>query len=55
MSGPVEIAEVAKPALQDSSVLVEVYAASLNPIDNILRAGLFASDVRTHVSACEGL
>ena len=37
--GPVEIAEVAKPELQDSSVLVEVYAASLNPIDNILRAG----------------
>ena len=35
--GPVEIAEVAKPELQDSSVLVEVYAASLNPIDNILR------------------
>ncbi|MDA8636540.1 NADP-dependent oxidoreductase [Rhodobacteraceae bacterium] len=37
--GPVEIAEVAKPELQDSSVLVEVYAASFNPIDNILRAG----------------
>ena len=37
--GPVEIAEVAKPELQDSSVLVEVYASSLNPIDNILRAG----------------
>lgn len=37
--GPVEIAEVARPKLQDSSVLVEVYAASLNPIDNILRAG----------------
>ena len=36
--GPVEIAEVAKPELQDSSVFVEVYAASLNPIDNILRA-----------------
>ena len=37
--GPVEIAEVARPKLQDSSVLVEVFAASLNPIDNILRAG----------------
>ena len=37
--GPVEIAEVAKPELQDASVLVEVHAASLNPIDNILRAG----------------
>ena len=36
---PVEIAEVAKPALKDGSVLIEVHAASLNPIDNILRAG----------------
>ncbi len=37
--GPVEIAEVARPELQDESVLIEVHAASLNPIDNILRAG----------------
>ena len=36
---PVEIAEVARPELQDGSVLIEVRAASLNPIDNILRAG----------------
>ena len=36
---PVEIVEIAKPELQDKSVLVEVHAASLNPIDNILRAG----------------
>jgi len=38
-AGPVEIVEVAKPLLQDSSVLIQVHAASLNPIDNILRAG----------------
>ncbi|SDL68072.1 NADP-dependent oxidoreductase [Aliiruegeria lutimaris] len=38
-AGPVEIADVAKPLLQDSSVLIQVHAASLNPIDNILRAG----------------
>jgi len=36
---PVEIAEVPRPELQDDSVLIEVHAASLNPIDNILRAG----------------
>lgn len=36
---PVEIAEITKPELQDGSVLVEVHAASLNPIDNIVRAG----------------
>ena len=35
----VEIAEVDKPELQDDSVIIEVHAASLNPIDNILRAG----------------
>jgi len=35
----VEIAEIEKPALQDDTVIVEVHAASLNPIDNILRAG----------------
>ncbi len=35
----VEITEVEKPALVDDSVIVEVHAASLNPIDNILRAG----------------
>ncbi len=37
--GPVEIAEVTRPELQNESVLIEVHAASLNPIDNILRAG----------------
>ena len=36
---PVEIAKVARPELQDRSVLIEVHAAGLNPIDNILRAG----------------
>ncbi len=37
--GPVEIAEVTRPELQNESVLIAVHAASLNPIDNILRAG----------------
>lgn len=36
---PVEIAEVDRPALHEDSVIIEVHAASLNPIDNILRAG----------------
>lgn len=35
----VEIAEIEKPSLQEDSVIIEVQAASLNPIDNILRAG----------------
>lgn len=38
-AAPLEIAEIAKPVLKDDSVLIEVHAASVNPIDNILRAG----------------
>lgn len=38
-AAPIEVSEIAKPVLQDGSVLIEVSAASLNPIDNILRAG----------------
>ncbi len=35
----VEITDVAIPDLKDDSVIIEVHAASVNPIDNILRAG----------------
>lgn len=35
----IEISEVPKPVLDADSVLVQVHAASLNPIDNIVRAG----------------
>ncbi|WP_306258707.1 NADP-dependent oxidoreductase [Pararhizobium sp. IMCC21322] len=38
-SAPVVIAQIAKPDLKDDTVLIEVHAASVNPIDNILRAG----------------
>ena len=38
-AAPIEIAEIAKPDLKNDSVLIEVHAASVNPIDNILRAG----------------
>lgn len=37
--GDVVIAEINTPELSDDSVLIAVHAASLNPIDNILRAG----------------
>ena len=36
---PIELTEVDKPALKDDSFLVAVHAASVNPIDNILRSG----------------
>lgn len=38
-AGPVEISDIPKPVLKDDSVIIEVHAASINPIDNILRAG----------------
>lgn len=37
--GPVEIAEIDAPALAADSVLIDVHAASVNPIDNLVRAG----------------
>lgn len=36
----IEMADIAKPSLKDDSVIIEVRAASLNPIDNILRSGV---------------
>ncbi|MDA3838821.1 MAG: NADP-dependent oxidoreductase [Candidatus Delongbacteria bacterium] len=35
----VEITDVPQPKLIDDSILIEVYAASINPIDNLVRAG----------------
>jgi NADPH:quinone reductase-like Zn-dependent oxidoreductase len=38
-AAPIEISDTAKPILKDDSVVIEVHAASVNPIDNILHAG----------------
>lgn len=35
----VEIVEIAKPELLEDSLMIEVHAASINPIDNIVKAG----------------
>ena len=35
----VEISDIAKPALLPDSVMIEVHAASVNPVDNLIRAG----------------
>jgi len=37
--GQVIISEIDRPVLQNDSVLMRVHAASLNPIDNVLRSG----------------
>ncbi|MRD47987.1 NADP-dependent oxidoreductase [Caenimonas koreensis] len=35
----VEVADIAQPALLDDSLMIEVHAASVNPVDNLIRAG----------------
>jgi NADPH:quinone reductase-like Zn-dependent oxidoreductase len=35
----IEISNIAKPALLADSVMIEVHAASVNPVDNLIRAG----------------
>jgi NADPH:quinone reductase-like Zn-dependent oxidoreductase len=37
--GAIEIGDIEKPELKDDSVLISVHAASVNPIDDILRMG----------------
>ncbi len=35
----VVVTDIAKPALLDDSVMIEVHASSVNPVDNLIRAG----------------
>ncbi len=34
-----QLSDIAKPVLLDDSVMIEVYASSVNPVDNVIRAG----------------
>jgi NADPH:quinone reductase-like Zn-dependent oxidoreductase len=36
---PVEVTDIAPPAMLDDSLMIEVHAASVNPVDNLIRAG----------------
>ena len=36
---PVTVTDIAKPALLDDSVMIQVHASSVNPVDNLIRAG----------------
>jgi NADPH:quinone reductase-like Zn-dependent oxidoreductase len=38
-SAPIEVTEIERPALHEDSVVIAVHAASINPIDDILRSG----------------
>jgi NADPH:quinone reductase-like Zn-dependent oxidoreductase len=44
----IEINEIDKPALKEGQVLVEVYAASLNPFDSKLREGYMKEHIPLH-------
>lgn len=41
----IEITDIDAPALHDDSVLINVHAASLNPIDYILQSGVMKNDI----------
>ncbi|MBC7602091.1 MAG: alcohol dehydrogenase catalytic domain-containing protein, partial [Ramlibacter sp.] len=36
---PVVVTDIEQPALPDDSVMIEVHASSVNPVDNLIRAG----------------
>ena len=36
---PVTVTDIALPAMPDDSVMIEVHASSVNPVDNLVRAG----------------
>jgi NADPH:quinone reductase-like Zn-dependent oxidoreductase len=36
---PVEVTDIAQPTLLDDSLMIEVHATSVNPVDNLIRAG----------------
>lgn len=40
---PVTVTDIAKPALLDDSVMIEVHASSVNPVDNLIRAGYLSA------------
>lgn len=44
-SAPISISNVERPELDDDSLLIAVSAASINPIDNILRSGDMKEDI----------
>jgi NADPH:quinone reductase-like Zn-dependent oxidoreductase len=52
--GDVEIAEVPTPELLADSVLIEVHAASVNPIDSIVRAGYLQGTLELQLPATLG-
>jgi NADPH:quinone reductase-like Zn-dependent oxidoreductase len=54
-SAPViEFSHVAKPTIKPNEMLVQVYAAGLNPIDNIIPTGLFKPILQFHLPAIMG-
>lgn len=44
-----ELSDIAKPALLDDSVMIEVYASSVNPVDNVIRAGHMKEMLALHL------
>lgn len=50
----IEFAELARPTLKPDELLVEVYAAGLNPIDNMIPTGMFKAVLKFELPATMG-
>ncbi|KQW45358.1 MULTISPECIES: NADP-dependent oxidoreductase [unclassified Roseateles] len=50
----IALAEVPRPTLQPDEMLVQVHAASVNPIDNMIPTGIFKAVVRLQLPATLG-
>jgi NADPH:quinone reductase-like Zn-dependent oxidoreductase len=53
-SPEIGFADVPRPALRSNELLVEVHAASVNPIDNMITTGLFKAVVKLQLPATLG-
>lgn len=50
----VEFADLPQPTIKPDEILVQVYAAGLNPVDNMIAAGSFKPIVKLHLPATMG-
>ncbi len=53
-SGQLEFAEIPRPSIKPDEILVQVHAAGLNPIDNMIPKGMFKPIIKLRLPATMG-
>lgn len=53
-AGNLELAEVARPSIKPDEILVQVHAAGLNPVDNMIAKGMFKPIIKMKLPAIMG-